>query len=199
MASFVPGSGFPEDPPASLVLETPEPLAPTGQGAAPEPDANGREEARSTRFARPPEPDYNLSPAEHLEIRNSNLPLTLGLLFSVSAAFVVFFVSMVGGAAGTDPVLPSFWRSLSALAVFTTLSFVVSWFMPAPSERRLQLAKLEQEQADDPFGDRDFGEVAPEAAAPEASGTELAPDDELDEYDDEDEDDVNAQAAMGGR
>ncbi|MGH2366511.1 MAG: hypothetical protein ACRDHX_17915 [Chloroflexota bacterium] len=186
-----------------MVLDTPEPLAPVAQGAMEEPDASGREEARSTRFARPPEPDYNLSPAEHLEIRNSNLPLTLGLLFSVSAAFVVFFVSMVGGAAGTDPVLPSFWRSLSALAVFTTLSFVVSWFMPAPSERRLQLAKLEQEQADDPFGDRDFEQTAPDAAAPaaETSGTEPALDDELDEYDDddEDEDDVNAQAARGGR
>ncbi|MGH2470025.1 MAG: hypothetical protein ACRDGF_08115, partial [Chloroflexota bacterium] len=71
------------------------------------------------------------------------------------------------------------------------------------SERRLQLAKLEQEQADDPFGDRDFEQTAPDAAAPaaEASGTEPALDDELDEYDDddEDEDDVNAQAARGGR
>lgn len=157
-------------------------------------------EARSARFSRPVEPDYSLSPAEHLEIRNSNVPLTLGLLFSVIAAFMVFFVSMMGGTSasdGSDPVLVSFWRSLAALAVFTTLSFVASWFMPAPSERRLQLQKLGEEQEADPFGDFDYSntEEVPEAAPIDedrGASVDVTLADEMEEYDD-DEDDLDEE------
>ncbi len=163
-------------------------------------------EARSARFSRPVEPDYSLAPAEHLEIRNSNVPLTLGLLFSVIAAFMVFFVSLVGGTASaadplSDPIIVSFWRSLAALAVFTTLSFVASWFMPAPSERRLQLQKLGQEQEADPFGDFDYNteEQEPEAtAAPmdedRGSSVDVTLTDQMEEYEeDSDEDDLDEQ------
>jgi hypothetical protein len=68
------------------------------------------------------------------------------LLGSIIGAFVVFFVSLSGGTAGQDPIMPSFWRALAALAVLMTLSFAASWFMPAPINRRGLLDHLDAEE-----------------------------------------------------
>ena len=62
------------------------------------------------------------------------------------ASFLVFFISLAGAATGDDPIMPSFWRALGTLAVLTTLSFAASWFMPAPSDRRQLLDRIEAEE-----------------------------------------------------
>lgn len=127
-----------------------------------------------SRFEPPQELEFSFTPPERQEIRNNNIPLTVGLLFSIVASFVVFFISLAGGTSGSDPVMPSFWRGLGALAVLTTLSFAASWFMPAPVDRRRLLDQIEAEEqltADrQPRAPR--RQAAPEAPQPEASEPE---------------------------
>lgn len=97
------------------------------------------------RFEPPQELEFFYTPLEPQRIRNNNVPLTFGLLASIGAAFLVFFVSLAGSTAGPDPIMPAFWRALGALAVLTTLSFAASWFMPAPTDRRTLLSQIEAE------------------------------------------------------
>ena len=80
-----------------------------------------------------------------LKVSTLFVPLTVGLLLSIMASFVVFVVTLGSGSAGADPIMPAFWRALGALAVLTTLSFAASWFMPAPSDHRQLLEQLEAE------------------------------------------------------
>jgi hypothetical protein len=98
---------------------------------------------RSPRFEPPPELDFEFTPPTSQQIPNSNLPLTIGLLFSIVASFVIFFVSLAASNSGADPILPAFWRGLGALAVLMTLSFAASWFMPAPGDHRQLLDQLD--------------------------------------------------------
>jgi len=100
---------------------------------------------RAVRFRPPVPPEFEFTPPEPQRIHNNNVPLTVGLLLSITASFVVFIVSLGGGSAGADPIMPAFWRGLGALAVLTTLSFAASWFMPAPSDHRQLLEQLEAE------------------------------------------------------
>ncbi|MHB8620711.1 MAG: hypothetical protein ACYDAG_14260 [Chloroflexota bacterium] len=145
---------------------------------------------RSARFAPPPDLDVLHTPPERPRIPNTNVPLTLGLLFSIVAAFIVFFASVAGGNAGRDPIMASFWRGLAALAVFSTLSFVGSWFMPPPSDRRGLLEKLEAEESlwgDGTDQDAAAGETAPdespaaETGRPRGGNVDVTLADELDE------------------
>ncbi len=98
---------------------------------------------KADRFRPPQEPEFEFTPPEPQRVQNNNLPLTIGLLVSITASFVVFFVGLASG--GPDPIMPAFWRALAALAVLTTLSFAASWFMPAPSDHRQLLDQLEAE------------------------------------------------------
>jgi hypothetical protein len=100
---------------------------------------------KARRFAPPEEVEFEFTPPEPQRIRNNNLPLTIGLLLSIVAAFVVFIVSLSGTTGGPDPIMAAFWRALGALAVLTTLSFAVSWFMPTPPDRRQLLDQLDAE------------------------------------------------------
>jgi hypothetical protein len=98
---------------------------------------------RSPRFEPPPELDFEFTPPTSQKIPNSNLPLTIGLLFSIVASFVIFFVSLAASDSATDPIMPAFWRGLGALAVLMTLSFAASWFMPTPEDHRQLLDQLD--------------------------------------------------------
>jgi hypothetical protein len=107
---------------------------------------NIRGPVKTARFQPPAELEFEFTPQEPQEIRNNNVPLTIGLLFSIVAAFVVFLVSMGSSNVGVDdPILTAFWRALGALAVLVTLSFAASWFMPTPPNRRQLLDQLEAE------------------------------------------------------
>lgn len=132
--------GSPADSMVVSVEDQPEP--------APQPRSHvrGKNAPPPPRFQPPQDPEFEFTHPERAELRNSNLPLTLGLLGSILGAFVVFFVSLAGGMAGEDPIMPSFWRALGALAVLMTLSFAASWFMPAPIDRRHLLDQLEAEE-----------------------------------------------------
>ena len=98
---------------------------------------------RSPRFEPPEELDFEFTPSSSSQVPNSNLPLTLGLLFSIVASFVIFFVSLAASNTGDDPIMPSFWRALGALAVLITLSFAASWFMPVPQDHRQLMDQLD--------------------------------------------------------
>jgi len=114
---------------------------------------------RGNRFSAPDELPFEFTGRERQHIRNSNVPLTIGLLLSIIAAFLVFIISLVGAAPGADPIMPAFWRALGALAVFMTLSFAASWFMPAPADRRTLLNQLD---AQDRMMDERYGRRQPE-------------------------------------
>ncbi|MBV9120268.1 MAG: hypothetical protein JOZ39_06130 [Chloroflexi bacterium] len=127
------------------------------EGLEPEaaaPEAAPRSRRPRNRFEPPQELPFEYTPPERQEIRNNNVPLTIGLLLSIVASFLVFIISLAGGTAGSDPIMPSFWRALGALAVLTTLSFAASWFMPAPSDHRKLLDQIEAEDrlTDDRLG-----------------------------------------------
>src|SRR5579883_565112 len=100
---------------------------------------------RSSRFEPPAELEFEFTPPEPVEIRSANLPLTIGLLISIIAAFIVFIVSIASDSGADDPLLTAFWRMLGALAVLITLSFAASWFMPTPPNRRQLLDQLDAE------------------------------------------------------
>jgi hypothetical protein len=122
------------------------------------------------RFKPPQDLEFEFTHPERVELRNSNLPLTLGLLGSILGAFVVFFASLAGGTAGADPIMPSFWRALGALAVLMALSFAASWFMPAPVDRRRLLDQLDAEEKltyEHLSGGRKPGEAPPPPPQPE--------------------------------
>src|SRR5262245_58065873 len=51
---------------------------------------------RTKRFEPPAEVEFEFTPPEPVQIRNNNLPLTIGLMFSIVAAFIVFMVSVIG-------------------------------------------------------------------------------------------------------
>jgi|SRR5581483_5509596 len=196
----------------------------------PIPEAPAAEEAaahaakpNASRFTPPQELDFEFTPPERPQLRNNNIPLTIGLLFSIVAAFIVFLVSLAGNTAGDDPIMPSFWRALGALAVLMTLSFTASWFMPAPSNHRVLLDQLDAEE--DAMRDRYGSRVRPQpvvtpepgpepAAAEPAKGTSVdltiadeeedddtagfddeAEDDDEDEDDFEDDEDVEEEVA----
>jgi hypothetical protein len=124
---------------------------------------------RAARFQPPEEVVFEFNPAASPQIPNSNIPLTIGLLFSIIASFIVFFASLAGVNGGEDPIMPAFWRALGALAVLTTLSFAASWFMPEPQDRRKLLDRLEAE--DRALGSGRFGEQAKVAARGERAFT----------------------------
>ena len=98
---------------------------------------------RSARFQTPAELDFEFTPPATQQLGNNNLPLTVGLLLSIIASFLVFFLSLGAAAPGEDPIMPAFWRALGALAVLITLSFAASWFMPTPPDRRQLLDQLD--------------------------------------------------------
>lgn len=133
---------------------------------------------RSSRFQPPAELEFEFTPPETQDIRNNNVPLTIGLLFSIVAAFVVFLVSLSGNTGGDDPILAAFWRGLGALAVMITLSFAASWFMPAPANRRELLERLDAE-------DRALGRYRAAPTVSTSAIDEELPIDSLD-YGDED-------------
>lgn len=121
-----------------------------GQQPIPEPAApriphppRGDRLRRSPRFEPPEELDFGFTPPSSQQVPNSNLPLTIGLLFSIAASFVVFFVSVAASNTGDDPIMPSFWRALGALTVLITLSFAASWFMPVPQDHHQLLDQLD--------------------------------------------------------
>ncbi|HVA26181.1 MAG TPA: hypothetical protein VMW62_17540 [Chloroflexota bacterium] len=134
---------------------------------------------RSPRFEPPPEVDFEFTPPTSQQIPNSNLPLTIGLLFSIVASFVIFFVSLAAASSGGDPIMPAFWRALGALAVLITLSFAASWFMPSPQDHHQLLDQLDAQ-------DRALGRYqAPARSRQEPSGLHAAafPDYEEDNLD----------------
>ncbi|HEU0169585.1 MAG TPA: hypothetical protein VFS62_17570 [Chloroflexota bacterium] len=105
--------------------------------------AASRPRRPGNRFTAPEELPWEYTGPERQQIRNTNVPLTIGLLLSIVAAFLVFVISLAGSASGADPIMPAFWRALGALAVFMTLSFAASWFMPTPADRRTLLNQLD--------------------------------------------------------
>lgn len=160
-----------------------------------------------SRFAHPAETPFRFTPRERQEIRNTNIPLTIGLLASIVAAFVVFFISLASGTAGEDPILPSFWRALGALAVLMTLSFAASWFMPMPANHRRLLDQIEaeeqltsdrrREKSRVPREQPEPGELAAEqadsasASADKGGSVDVTVADEVDQADDEDDDNAD--------
>src|SRR5438045_605493 len=54
----------------------------------------GKNRPPPARFKPPTDLEFEFTHPERVELRNSNLPLTLGLLGSILGAFVVFFVSL---------------------------------------------------------------------------------------------------------
>ena len=134
----------PETEPAAADAPQPELTASSGVWSAQKFAEHGGP-THASRFDPPPMVDFEFTPPATQQVRNSNVPLTIGLLFSIVASFIVFFVSMAGGASGSDPIMPAFWRALGALAVLVTLSFAASWFMPAPQDRRKLLEQLDAE------------------------------------------------------
>jgi hypothetical protein len=182
-----------------------------GSRPGPLPQAPEAEEAAAQaakpnpgRFAPPQEIEFEFTPPEREQIRNNNVPLTIGLLASIMASFVVFIISMAGNTAGADPLMPSFWRALGALAVLMTLSFTASWFMPAPSNRRQLLDRIDAEEhsLEDRYGSRVRAtppaapetEVSTEPEAAKGTSIDLTVADEEEDddtagFDDEAEDD----------
>jgi hypothetical protein len=100
---------------------------------------------RAARFQAPEEVEFEFNPPASPRIPNSNIPLTIGLLFSIVASFIVFFAGLGSNGPYEDPILPAFWRALGALAVLSTLSFAASWFMPEPVDRRQLLDRMDAE------------------------------------------------------
>ncbi|HEX6511114.1 MAG TPA: hypothetical protein VF157_02365 [Chloroflexota bacterium] len=130
-----------EEPEPEAVDEEEEPAGPAAGRWTPQ--AGLEPPTRASRFQPPPELEFEFTPPAAQPLRNNNVPLTIGLLFSIVASFVVFFVSLGGATAGEDPIMPAFWRGLATLAVLITLSFAASWFMPAPHDRRQLLDQLD--------------------------------------------------------
>ena len=202
---------------AGRVASAPEEELPTPDSPLPTPDAG----PPASRFALPEETPFEFTPPERQQVRNNNIPLTIGLLCSIVASFLVFFISLAGATAGDDPIMPSFWRALGTLAVLTTLSFAASWFMPAPSERHQLLDRIEAEErlVDDrrarrrpqpaPPAEEDAIPEEPakgasidvtledelDANQDELAGAEDDEDEEEDDFDDEDEDESLVAAA----
>ncbi|HLQ33707.1 MAG TPA: hypothetical protein VK457_13555 [Chloroflexota bacterium] len=176
-------------------LEEPEPVGPASGYWSPELAKEFGGLHKAPRFQTPKELEFEFTPPEPQQIRNNNVPLTVGLLLSIGASFIVFFVSLGGGSASDDPIMPAFWRALGALAVLVTLSFAASWFMPAPSDHRQLLDRLEAEdRALKRYRSSEAGEepaqpqpVPQEETDFEAKGTSIDLTVDDDEFEDEDE------------
>src|SRR5437763_8843293 len=59
----------------------------------PRPHVRGKNAPPPARFKPPSDLEFEFTHPERVELHNSNLPLTLGLLGSIMGSFVVFFVS----------------------------------------------------------------------------------------------------------